>query len=125
MSLDGMKETIGGFKFLDAQETKTSMESGNLHKFLTRLVIDSEVVDQLQWEMSLSEDEKETIFSAEKDGFEIKISARNKTELLDISLICYEASISLKEQLVGPIVVNGDKVKELFERLEAKHKGEE
>ena len=29
-----MKETIGGFKFLDAQETKTSMESGNLHKFL-------------------------------------------------------------------------------------------
>ena len=34
MSLDGMKETIGGFKFLDAQETKTSMESGNLHKFL-------------------------------------------------------------------------------------------
>jgi taurine transport system substrate-binding protein len=34
MSLDSMKETIGGFKFLDAQETKTSMESGNLHKFL-------------------------------------------------------------------------------------------
>ena len=34
MKLGDMKETIGGFKFLDAQETKTSMESGNLHKFL-------------------------------------------------------------------------------------------
>ena len=34
MKLADMKETIGGFKFLDAQETKTSMESGNLHKFL-------------------------------------------------------------------------------------------
>jgi taurine transport system substrate-binding protein len=29
-----MKDTINGFKFLDAQETKTSMENGNLHKFL-------------------------------------------------------------------------------------------
>jgi len=34
MKLGDMKETIGGFKFLDAQETKASMESGNLHKFL-------------------------------------------------------------------------------------------
>ena len=36
MKLGDMKETIGGFKFLNAAETKKSMESGNLDKFLKR-----------------------------------------------------------------------------------------
>ena len=34
MALADMKDTIGGFKFLNARETKTSMESGNLAGFL-------------------------------------------------------------------------------------------
>jgi taurine transport system substrate-binding protein len=34
MKLGDMKETIGGFKFLNAAETKKSMESGNLDGFL-------------------------------------------------------------------------------------------
>ncbi|MDP7618595.1 MAG: hypothetical protein QF661_13630, partial [Arenicellales bacterium] len=34
MKLADMKETIGGFKFLNAKETKKSMESGNLDGFL-------------------------------------------------------------------------------------------
>jgi len=34
MKLDDSNGTLSGFKFLDANETKTSMESGNLHKFL-------------------------------------------------------------------------------------------
>ncbi len=34
MKLADMKETIGGFKFLDAKETKKSMKSGNLKAFL-------------------------------------------------------------------------------------------
>jgi len=34
MKLGDMKETIGGFKFLNASETKKSMESGNLSGFL-------------------------------------------------------------------------------------------
>ena len=34
MKLEDSNGTLSGFKFLDANETKTSMESGNLHKFL-------------------------------------------------------------------------------------------
>ena len=34
MKLADMKETIGGFKFLTPEETKQSMESGNLDGFL-------------------------------------------------------------------------------------------
>ena len=34
MALADMKDTIGGFKFLNAAETKKSMESGNLAGFL-------------------------------------------------------------------------------------------
>jgi taurine transport system substrate-binding protein len=34
MKLEDSNDTLSGFKFLDANETKTSMESGNLHKFL-------------------------------------------------------------------------------------------
>lgn len=34
MKLEDSNSTLSGFKFLDANETKTSMESGNLHKFL-------------------------------------------------------------------------------------------
>ena len=34
MKLADMKETIGGFKFLNAKETKKSMKSGNLKAFL-------------------------------------------------------------------------------------------
>jgi taurine transport system substrate-binding protein len=34
MKLADMKETIGGFKFLNAKETKKSMKSGNLKGFL-------------------------------------------------------------------------------------------
>ena len=34
MKLADMKETIGGFKFLTPEETKQSMESGNLKSFL-------------------------------------------------------------------------------------------
>lgn len=34
MKLEDFNGTLSGFKFLDANETKTSMESGNLHKFL-------------------------------------------------------------------------------------------
>ncbi|SVD44650.1 uncharacterized protein METZ01_LOCUS397504, partial [marine metagenome] len=34
MALADMKDTIGGFKFLNARETKKSMESGNLAGFL-------------------------------------------------------------------------------------------
>ena len=34
MKLGDMKETIGGFKFLNAKETKKSMKSGNLAGFL-------------------------------------------------------------------------------------------
>jgi len=37
MKLSDMKETIGGFKFLNAAETKKSMESGNLDNFLKGL----------------------------------------------------------------------------------------
>ena len=34
MKVADMKDTLDGFKFLTPSETKTSMESGNLHKFL-------------------------------------------------------------------------------------------
>ena len=33
MKVADMKDTLSGFKFLTPEETKTSMESGNLHKF--------------------------------------------------------------------------------------------
>ena len=34
MKVGDMKETLGGFKFLTPEETKQSMESGNLDAFL-------------------------------------------------------------------------------------------
>ena len=34
MKVNDMKDTLGGFKFLSPEETKTSMESGNLDAFL-------------------------------------------------------------------------------------------
>ena len=34
MKVADMKDTLDGFKFLSPEETKASMESGNLHKFL-------------------------------------------------------------------------------------------
>lgn len=90
-------------------------------KFLTKLITDPKTADKLQWTKTMSEDEKETIFTAIKDEFEIRISALKKSELLDIRLIVYEARIALKEQLVGPIIVGGEKVEELFQHLEARN----
>ena len=34
MKVADLKETLSGMKFLTPDETKVSMESGNLHKFL-------------------------------------------------------------------------------------------
>ena len=34
MKVADMKDTLGGFKFLTPKETKKSMKSGNLSKFL-------------------------------------------------------------------------------------------
>ena len=34
MKVADLKETLSGMKFLNPEETKVSMESGNLHKFL-------------------------------------------------------------------------------------------
>jgi taurine transport system substrate-binding protein len=45
MSVGDMKETIGGFKFLTAAETKKSMESGNLDAFLKGMDTPSGSVD--------------------------------------------------------------------------------
>ncbi len=45
MALGDMKETIGGFKFLNARETKKSMESGNLAGFLKGMNTPSGAVD--------------------------------------------------------------------------------
>ena len=45
MSVGDMKDTIGGFKFLTAAETKKSMESGNLDAFLKGMDTPSGSVD--------------------------------------------------------------------------------
>jgi taurine transport system substrate-binding protein len=37
MKVGDMKDTLGGFKFLTPKETKKSMKSGNLAKFLKGL----------------------------------------------------------------------------------------
>ena len=45
MKVSDMKDTLSGFKFLTPEETKKSMESGNLHKFLEGMGTPSGNVD--------------------------------------------------------------------------------
>jgi hypothetical protein len=45
MALGDMKDTIGGFKFLTPEETKKSMESGNLAGFLNAMDTPKGAVD--------------------------------------------------------------------------------
>ena len=45
MAVADMKDTLGGFKFLTPEETKKSMESGNLDAFLKGMGTPSGNVD--------------------------------------------------------------------------------
>lgn len=112
-------------ELVEAAEEVLKTVSRIASEYLTSLGNHPEKAAQLSWHKEMSEDEKVTTYTAEKDGFVIEVRREEYFELLERKCEQYVASISLNDTLVGPITVNGSKVEALFKAIAGSPDGDE
>jgi len=78
---------------------------------------------KLNWKLSQSHDEKETVLTAFQDEFKIELRKLERAEILGQPLVTFSATISLKDTLVGPITLDGKTAERLFEHVAKLRKG--
>lgn len=101
------------------QKAKTALAplTAAAQNFLADLGRDPHKALEYPWGKSFSQDERIKTYTANIDGFALSVKGVENF-VLGQDIGKYEVAFSMKECLIGPFVVTGDKAKAIFKALE-------